>query len=65
MTFCVYDNPSTMAREAYQDGELVAAITAELLATASFKGGNWFPMYLNKGPFDSGRCSGNPDAMQS
>ena len=30
---CVYDNPATMAREYYEDGNLICAYTADLLQT--------------------------------
>jgi hypothetical protein len=38
MATCVYDNPCTYHREAWQDGVLIASISSELMATTGFNG---------------------------
>jgi hypothetical protein len=52
---CVYDNPSTMARELWQDGKLAHHVTACVLESRGFKGGRWFPFQLNVGYWECGR----------
>lgn len=49
MPVCVYDNPSTFHREAWKSGELICSISATLLESKGFNGGNWFPFELNTG----------------
>ena len=44
-----------MAREAWQDGKLVAKIDADVLLQRGFRGGSWFPFILNVGKWQSGK----------
>ena len=64
MTVCVYDNPSTMAREAWQDGRLIAKISAKLMCAKGFDGFSGMPFMLNCGrEFESGKIRGDANAM--
>lgn len=63
MSCCVYDNPSTRSREAWQDGRLVCAVQARVLLGKGFSGGSWFPFMLNVGEWEAGRIVGDPGAI--
>lgn len=64
MATCVYDNPSTNQREAWQDGVLIASISAELLATKGYKGHKsvFFGLNIDKDWFP-GNFYGDPAAV--
>jgi hypothetical protein len=65
MNVCVYDNPSTMSREAWRDGVLIAKISAKLMYTKGFDGFQGMPFMLNCGrEFESGKIRGDADAMK-
>jgi hypothetical protein len=62
--YCVYDNPSTMCREAYIDGRKIAFITAELV------GMSFDPNPLSEmrgmqrwGDWETGKLQGDKDAI--
>lgn len=64
MKTCTYDNPATMQREAWQDGRLVAAISADLMHTKGFNGHPRMHMGLNVGrDFIPGEIHGDPSAI--
>jgi len=65
VSFLVYDNPTTMSREAWQDGELVVAYTARLLLDRSFPDfpPDRFFFGVNIGPWVKGAWNGDPSAM--
>jgi len=66
MSICVYDNPRTMRREAWQDGVMLSYITAKLLLSKGFKGGKMFDFRLNVGEWELGKFHhGDESAMQS
>lgn len=60
---CVYDNPATMAREAFSQGKLLYAMQAELLLSKGFRGFRDMPFYMNVGPWSPGRVIGDRTAM--
>lgn len=64
MKVCTFDNPDTLRRECWQDGKLVAFITAALMATKGFNGHRRMFFGLNIGPWKTGQLVGDPDAMQ-
>jgi hypothetical protein len=67
LTICIYDNPNTFRREAWQNGELVAFIAMSLLETKGFKRGDLtglVPWYLDIEKWESGRVNGDPEAMK-
>ena len=49
MLVCVFDNPIKMRREAYQNGKVVAHISAELMFTKGFNGHERMFFGLNVG----------------
>lgn len=65
MAVCTYDNPATMRRECWQDGELVASYCAMLMHAKH----GWpppprrFHMGANIGPWKEGQMIGSPDAI--
>jgi hypothetical protein len=69
MKTCVYDNPSTLRREAWMDGKMVAFISMALMyskgrAGSPFNGFKTLPFFLNVGrDFIDGRVIGDPEAM--
>ena len=66
MNICVYDNPNTMRREAWEDGVMVSAITANLLLSKGFKGDKRFDFRLNVGEWELDKFHhGDESAMQS
>lgn len=61
---CVYDNPRTMCREAWQDGKVVAHISAGLLMLDGFQGDRRMFFGLNAGEhFVTGCVYGDPEAI--
>lgn len=60
---CTFDNPATMTREHWVNGEYRMHIQASLLLSKDFKGGDWFPMQLNTGPWEPGKLIGDRAAM--
>ena len=59
-----FDNPATMAREAWVNGRMIAHITADALIQKGFRGGPWFPFYLNIGEWREGMILGDPGAIK-
>jgi hypothetical protein len=49
MTVCVFDNPTTMLREAWQDGKVIAHISERLMYTKGFNGYKTMFFGLNVG----------------
>lgn len=49
MSVCVYDNPNTMRREAWQDGTCIAHITMEQMYVKGFDGSPTMFFGLNVG----------------
>lgn len=63
MSVCVYDNPATWRREAWQDGKLVCDVAAAVLFQKGFNGDRNFPWVLNCGPWRGGEIRGDKDAL--
>ena len=61
--YAVFDNPATMVREAWIDGELRGHITAVALCSTGFRGGEWFPLYFNCGEWQPPRIWGDQHAI--
>ena len=61
---CIYDNPDTMAREAWRDGKLLGHTTSALLLTKGFRGGSWWPFYFNIGDWEPGQIIGDATARE-
>ena len=38
MSVCVYDNPASMCREAWQDGKVIAHVSMDMLFSKDYKG---------------------------
>jgi hypothetical protein len=63
---CVLDNPATMCREAWRNGQMIAHISATLLLTKGFNGFKTMPFMLNCGrDFKPGRIYGDSSALDS
>lgn len=60
---CVYDNPATMAREAWQNGRLLLKLDALVLLDANFRRSGLMPFMLNVGPWSDGKAWGDIKAM--
>lgn len=60
MARCVFDNPSTMCREWWSDGELLYHVAASLLVVADWR------QYFSEEPrpWDSGSYIGDPWAKE-
>lgn len=63
MCVCVYDNPSTMSRECWQDGQLIRAYQMQLFFLK-----DWIPQEhlffgANIGDWDEGQLVGDRKAM--
>lgn len=54
MAVCVIDNPSTMQREAWEDGVMLSSISAEMLISVDFSGHKNFDWRLNVGKWSCG-----------
>lgn len=65
MSVCVFDNPATMAREAWQEGVLVGHTQAALLESATFRGHRDWPFIFNVGRWEPGRVHGDAAAIGS
>lgn len=65
MFVATFDNPATMCREAWQDGRLVAHISAALLDSRDFRGHPSMHMGLSGGPFKPGLLWGDMRALGS
>ena len=65
MKVCIYDNPATMAREAWQDGGMIGHTQAKLLLSAEFHGYSTWPFIFNVGPWEQGMVYGDETAMLS
>jgi hypothetical protein len=63
MTTAIYDNPATMAREAWQDGKLIGHTTACLLLSRDFRGHRNWPFYFSVGPWSPGQLIGDRAAV--
>jgi hypothetical protein len=63
VTACVYDNPATWRREAYQDGKKICDVSAQVLLQKGFKGHRDFPWILNCGPWQEGKIWGDSAAL--
>lgn len=63
MKTCIYDNPDTMAREAWQDGKFIGHTMAALLMSKGFRGHRDWPFYFNVGPWKSGQVIGDRAAL--
>lgn len=67
MSVCTYDNPATMARECWQDGELLCHYGFQLLppfAKDPIPAEHFF-FGANIGPWKLGQIVGDADAMIS
>ena len=60
---CVYDNPATWRREAWQGGKLLCDVAAEVLLQKGFNGNKAFPWILNCGPWQEGATWGDKGAL--
>jgi hypothetical protein len=60
---CVYDNPNTMAREAWMNGRLLCHVTAEFLELAVIPTRFVIDMRLNVGRWKEGQKLGDPEAI--
>lgn len=63
MSVATYDNPDTMQREAWQDGDLVASVSAAQLCEKGFKGHPNLFFGLNVGPWSPGQLVGERAAL--
>lgn len=64
MAVCTFDNPATMMRECWQDGRMICSYSADLLCLKDFKGDSLqFFFGANVGPWKTGQCFGDIDAM--
>lgn len=63
MPVATYDNPDTMDREAWQDGRLVAKVSARLLLSKDFRGDRSMFFGLNAGDWNPGQLLGSREAI--
>jgi len=65
MATCTYDNPSTMARECWQDGTLLYAYSYSVLAPYAKKPipREYFFFGANVGPWTGGKLYDDANAM--
>lgn len=64
MAVCTYDNPSTMARECWQDGEMLCHYQAILFHLKPFPvPSDLFFFGANIGPWKAGQIVGDKDAI--
>lgn len=65
LAVCVYDNPATMQREAWQDGELLYAYSMQLLTLMEGGQAPWVKIFFgaNVGPWRSGQIVGESRAI--
>lgn len=66
MSVCTYDNPATMARECWQNGELLCHYSFKLLPpfAKTTIPGRYFFFGANIGPWKEGQVVGSKDAMK-
>lgn len=64
LQYCIYDNPDTFRREAWQDGEMIAFITAELLQAKGFRPGWMMQRMMAAGQWKTGQIYGNESALR-
>jgi hypothetical protein len=63
---CLIDNPETFSREAWENGKMVASISANLLMSKDFKGHKYMDFRLSAGNWESGKVHfGNKIAMDN
>ena len=67
MPICTYDNPSTMARECWQDGRLLCRYKAQLLPPFAKDAipAEYFFMGANIGEWKTGRIVGDSSAIDA
>lgn len=58
-----YDNPATMRRECWQDGELLCCYAASVLRPGVEIPGEYFFFGANIGPWATGQARGDSAAM--
>lgn len=64
MKVCVYDNPSNMQREAWQDGVKIWYCDSAMFLLRNIPDPRkWLFFGANKGPWKTGQLYGDPDAM--
>jgi hypothetical protein len=59
MKYCTYDNPATMCRERWIDGQLKAHISANVISQKGIRGA---PLSFGE-PFKNGQVSGDIEAI--
>ena len=65
MPICVYDNPTNMRREAWQDGKIIADISMRLMYQKGFNGFRQMFFVLNVGKeFIAGKTYGDSQAIK-
>ena len=65
MSVCTYDNPATMARECWQDGELLCSYIYQLFYMRDFPVPRGFFFFgANIGPWIPGQLVGDKSAME-
>ena len=65
MATCVYDNPVTMQRECWRDGNLRYAYSCEAIMGVTKISGEYFFFGANIGPWVTGQIVGDPKALRS
>ena len=62
---CTYDNPYMMRRECWLNGKLFASYSETLIGQdgAIVLPGRYVQIGANTGPWNPGRCFGDPEAM--
>lgn len=64
MNVCQYDNPDTMCRELWQDGEMIAHLSCQLLAMKpAFKGAKYLHFGFDASNWKTGRILGDREAL--
>ena len=63
MKTAVFDNPATMCREMWQDGKLLAHLSADAMLQKGFRGHPTIPLPLNCGEWCPGRVDGDAAAI--
>lgn len=65
MKVAVFDNPATMARECWQDGKVIAHLTADVMDAKGFRGHESIFFGLDLGrPWETGKVVGNAEAIK-
>lgn len=60
---CVIDNPHTMRREAWRNGQEIGSLSLPLMLTRGFCGHKHMPFYFNVGPWRDGAVYGDATAL--